>query len=64
MQNDLAEIFNRLAALKAKAEALTEERDRFLEHLAEAETQIDGARQQLEASRKRLRQGKRNGNRR
>jgi hypothetical protein len=48
MQSDLTEILRYLEKLKAKADELGKEQKRFLKHIAEAEAQLEVAKEHLE----------------
>ncbi|HVA46347.1 MAG TPA: hypothetical protein VNH11_08240 [Pirellulales bacterium] len=58
MQNELAEIIDRLEKLKAKAQSLGEEREKLVDSIVEAETQLEAAREQLKAATKPFRDDK------
>jgi predicted nuclease with TOPRIM domain len=52
MKNDLTEILRHLETLKAKAEKLGKEQKTFLKHIAEAEAQLEAAKEHLESTRR------------
>ncbi|HQU45431.1 MAG TPA: hypothetical protein PK867_21630 [Pirellulales bacterium] len=58
MQNELAEIIDRLEKLKAKVQSLGEEREKLVDSIAEAETHLETAREQLKVAAKPIRDDK------